>query len=302
MRAGTCGVPASDVGPYHTHRRWPASLKGGLSSVTAQLAGNVPSMSSQTPLPESSLAGHHALVTGATRGIGRAIAEALARAGSDLVITGRDEAGLEEVAQAIRGAWDVEVHPLTADLAEPGDLEALATRAWDAAGSIEVLVNNAGISHPQPVVETDSTLWDEVLAVNLRAPALLSAQLGRLMADAGRGSIVNVASTAGQRALAEHYSYSTSKAGLIMATKVLALELGPFGVRANVVCPTIVMTEMGQQVWGDPVKAAPMLGRIPTGRFAEPDEVADAVVYLASPAAAMINGIELAIDGGFGIS
>jgi NAD(P)-dependent dehydrogenase (short-subunit alcohol dehydrogenase family) len=179
----------------------------------------------------------------------------------------------------------------------------LATEAWQLAGGLHILVNNAGISHPQPVVDTDPQLWDEVTAVNLRAPALLASQVGRAMAQAGQGgAIVNIASTAGLRALADHYSYCATKAGLIMATKVLALELGPAGIRANVVCPTIVMTEMGQQVWGEREKAAPMLARIPTGRFADPDEVADAVVFLASPAAAMVNGVEFPIDGGFTIS
>jgi NAD(P)-dependent dehydrogenase (short-subunit alcohol dehydrogenase family) len=122
------------------------------------------------------------------------------------------------------------------------------------------------------------------------------------MATDGGGSIVNVASLAGLRALREHYAYSASKAALIMATKVLALEFGPAGVRANAVCPTVVLTDMGQQVWGEPAKAAPMLARIPLGHFGVPSDVADAVVWLASDASAMVNGAELALDGGFTVA
>jgi NAD(P)-dependent dehydrogenase (short-subunit alcohol dehydrogenase family) len=122
------------------------------------------------------------------------------------------------------------------------------------------------------------------------------------MAAAGGGSIVNIASAAGQRALPEHYAYSASKAALIMATKVQALELGPAGVRANVVCPTVILTEMGQRVWGEQAKAAPMIARIPLGHFGVPHDVANAVVFLASDAAAMVNGVELAVDGGYGVS
>lgn len=252
------------------------------------------------PVP---LAGQRALVTGASRGIGRAVAEAFAAAGADLVLSARGGSELTSLAHQLEHDHGVTAEVVTADLGSPQGPAALASAAWQAAGGLHILVNNAGVSHPQLVVDTDPQLWDEVTAVNLRAPALLSAELGRSMAEAGEGgAIVNVASTAGLRALAEHYSYCSTKAGLIMATKVLALELGPAGVRANVVCPTIVMTEMGQQVWGDERKAAPMLARIPTGRFATPEEVADAVVFLASPAAAMLNGVEFPIDGGFTIS
>ena len=150
-----------------------------------------------------------------------------------------------------------------------------------------------------PAAEVRAADWDAVLAVNLRAPALLAARIGGRMAEAGGGRIVTVASAAGLRALPEHYSYCASKAALVMATRVLALELGPRGVRANSICPTVVLTEMGIQVWGDEAKSAPMLARIPAGHFAQPIDVAEAVVYLASPAAEMINGTELVLDGGY---
>lgn len=119
------------------------------------------------------------------------------------------------------------------------------------------------------------------------------------MADAGGGRIVTIGSVAGMRALSEHYAYAASKAGLTMATKVLAAELGPHGVRANTVAPTVILTEMGERVWGEAEKAAPMIARIPVGHFGIPDDVASAVLYLSSPAAEMVNGTELVVDGGF---
>lgn len=245
------------------------------------------------------LDGQIALVTGASRGIGASVARALASAGADVLLSGRAKEELDDVAGSISEEHGVRAATLVSDLTQAAEVEALATRASDVFGRVDVLVNNAGISIPELVTETKADSWDAVMAVNLRAPALLASRLGARMAEAGSGRIVNIASTAGLRALSEHYSYCASKAALIMATKVLALELGPYGVRANVVCPTIVLTEMGQRVWGEEAKAAPMLARIPAGKFAMPQDVASAVVYLASPAAEMLNGTELTVDGGF---
>ena len=128
----------------------------------------------------------------------------------------------------------------------------------------------------------------------------VSARLQAAMAEQGTGgAIVNVASAAALAPLPDHYAYCVSKAGLVMATKVLARELGPHGIRANSVCPTVVLTEMGQRVWGEEEKARPMLARIPLGRFAVPREVSDTVVWLASDAASMINGVDIPVDGGY---
>lgn len=244
------------------------------------------------------LTGRTALVTGASRGLGAVIAASLARAGVNLVLTARRVADLEATAASWRESG-VAVTTLAVDLAAPGAAAELAARAWEAAGRLDVLVNNAGASAPAMAVDVTEADYDAVMNVNLRAPALLAAAVGRRMAEAGGGRIVNVGSVAGLRALREHYVYSASKAGLIMAGKVLALELGEHGVRVNTVCPTVVLTDMGNRVWGDPVKAAPMLARIPNGHFAQPADVADAVLYLASAAADMLNGTELVIDGGF---
>jgi len=245
------------------------------------------------------LAGRRALVTGASQGIGADVVHGLAAAGADVVLTGRHRAPLEALGAEVERRHGVRTAVVVADLSSAAETEQLADHALAAFGGLDVLVGNAGISVPQTVVDVDADTWDRVMAVNLRAPALLGSRVGRAMAAAGGGSIVMVSSVAGSLALAEHFSYCTSKAALIMATKVLALELGPAGVRANVVSPTVVMTEMGQRVWGEAEKAAPMLARIPLGHFALPPDVAHAVVFLASDAAAMVTGQDLRLDGGF---
>jgi NAD(P)-dependent dehydrogenase (short-subunit alcohol dehydrogenase family) len=246
------------------------------------------------------LDGKRALITGATKGIGADIARAFAAAGATLVLSGRDEAELEAAARALTDEFGVKVGTAAVDLALGDGPARLAELANAAFGGLDILVNNAGISHPQPVTETDPELFDATMAVNLRAPALLGAAVGRVMVAQGTGgSIVTVASAAALAPLPDHYAYCASKAGLVMATKVLARELGPHGIRANSVCPTVVLTEMGQRVWGEEAKAAPMLARIPLGRFAVPREVSEAVLWLASDAASMVSGVDIAVDGGY---
>jgi NAD(P)-dependent dehydrogenase (short-subunit alcohol dehydrogenase family) len=248
-------------------------------------------------VPEVTPPRYRALVTGGAKGIGAAISGRLAEAGADLVVSGRGE--LDEFTRELSARTGRTVVGVTADLSSPDAPDELAENAWAALGGLDVLVNNAGMSITGPAATTSAADWDAVLTVNLRAPALLAARIGGRMADAGGGRIVTVASAAGLRALRDHYAYCASKAGLIMATRVLALELGPRGVRANSICPTVVLTEMGIRVWGEEAKSAPMLARIPAGHFARPDDVAAAVLYLISPEADMINGTELALDGGY---
>ncbi|WP_369068291.1 SDR family NAD(P)-dependent oxidoreductase [Kineococcus terrestris] len=248
------------------------------------------------------LTGKRALVTGASQGIGTDVVRALAAAGADLVLSARSAAALEPLAHELAGERGVRTAVVTADLALAADVERLAAESLEVFGGLDVLVSNAGISFPQMAVDVDADTWDLTMAVNVRAPALLGSRVGRAMAAAGGGSVVTVSSLAGSLALAEHYAYSTSKAALNMLTKVLALELGPSGVRANSVSPTVVMTEMGQRVWGEEAKAAPMIARIPLGHFAEPRDVSNAVVFLASDASAMVNGQDLKVDGGFSVA
>lgn len=167
-------------------------------------------------------------------------------------------------------------------------------------GRIDVLVNNAGFARLAPAVDVTMEDWDAHMALNLRAPFLMSREVGRIMLAQERGRIVSIASQAGIVALPHHVAYSAAKAGIINMSKLLALEWGPHGITVNAISPTIVETELGRRVWaGEPGEAMKL--RIPTRRFARPDEIAMAAVYLASGAAGMVNGENLVIDGGFTI-
>jgi NAD(P)-dependent dehydrogenase (short-subunit alcohol dehydrogenase family) len=246
------------------------------------------------------LDGKRALITGATKGIGADIARTFAAAGAALILSGRDESELAAARSSLTDEFGIEVETVAVDLAQPDGPHRLAGVAVAAFGGLDILVNNAGVSHPAPVIATDPDLFDATIAVNLRAPALLASAVGKSMVEQGTGgSIITVASAAALAPLADHYAYCASKAGLVMATKVLARELGAHGIRANSVCPTVVLTEMGQRVWGEEAKAAPMLARIPLGRFAIPREVSDTVLWLASDAASMISGVDVPVDGGY---
>lgn len=247
----------------------------------------------------SAIDGLRVLVTGSTKGIGAAIAERLAAEGCRLVLSARSEADLEGLSTRLTDRFGAECHRVAADLARPDDVARLADEAWTAMSGLDVLVNNAGISITGQARDMARSDFEQVMQVNLTSPAMLAADLGGRMADEGGGRIITIASAAALRALPEHYAYCASKAGIVMATKVLALELGGAGVRANSICPTVTLTEMGTRVWGEEAKAAPMLARIPAGQFLQPADVADAVVYLASPGAAMVNGTDLVLDGGY---
>jgi NAD(P)-dependent dehydrogenase (short-subunit alcohol dehydrogenase family) len=243
------------------------------------------------------LHGRRAVVTGAGKGIGRAIALELARAGADVFATSRTSGELDALGEEVR-ALGVRYASWTADLRQTGAPRELAERAEAAIGPLDVLINNAGLAMNAPATEVTEEQWDTTLSVNLKAAFFCAQAIGRVMLARGRGRIVNVTSSAALIAMEEHAAYCASKAGLGMITKVLALEWGPRGIAVNAVAPTVTLTPLGQRVWGDPAKGAPMLAKIPLGRFALPNEVASVVLFLASDLAAMINGETVVIDGG----
>ena len=237
-----------------------------------------------------SFTGQRILVTGAGKGIGSAIARCLAAAGAEVIAVSRTRQDLEALQR------DIGCHILVADLGEATKARELA----QAALPVDLLVNNAGISVPQPFLETTADAFDQTMAVNVRAVMMVSQVVARSWIERGHaGAIVNLSSQASLAALADHASYCASKGALDMLTKVMALELGPHQIRVNAVNPTVTMTPMGEMAWSDPGKRAPMLAKIPLGRFAQPAEVAEAVAFLLSAHAAMITGTCLPVDGGF---
>jgi len=245
-----------------------------------------------------SVEGKRALVTGATKGIGLEICRVLADVGADIAAVGRDPEGLEEVVRAIESAGRRAV-PISADLATVAGCEAVARAGLAAFGTIDILVNNAGIALVDPLLEANVEDWDRTMAVNLRAPFVLAQALAPAMIAQGSGKIINISSQAGVVGLDDHAAYCASKGGLNMLTKVMTAEWAKHGLQINSVCPTVILTPMGEQVWGDPAKGDPMKAKIPAGRFGKPIEVADLVLFLASPASDLINGQDILIDGGF---
>ena len=245
-----------------------------------------------------SLTGKAALVTGATKGIGLDICKVLADAGADIAAVARDEKGLADVKTAVEGLGRKCV-AIAADLATAqGPVEA-AEIALKSFGTIDILVNNAGIALIDPLLEAKVEDWDRTMAVNLRAPFLIARELAPKMIAQRAGKIVNISSQAGVVAIDGHAAYSASKGGLNMLTKVMTSEWAKHNIQTNAICPTIILTPMGEQVWGDPAKGKPMLDKTPLGRFGKPQEVADCVLYLASPASDLVCGETILIDGGF---
>jgi NAD(P)-dependent dehydrogenase (short-subunit alcohol dehydrogenase family) len=238
------------------------------------------------------------LVTGTSTGIGKVIALALARAGYDLALTEIDSDQLGDLLKHpdLRGRKAV---PITLDLASQASIEAAFTRAAAALGRIDVLVNNAGRALIKPVADITRADWDALIAVNLTGTFFLTQQFGRhAIAHRQGGAIVTIASTHGLTGIAGRAVYGIAKAGLIQMTRMLAIEWAPHGIRANAVAPATVLTPSRAEMLSDPAARDRMLGRIPSGRFVTPEEVAAAVVYLAGPDAASVTGQVLAVDGG----
>jgi NAD(P)-dependent dehydrogenase (short-subunit alcohol dehydrogenase family) len=245
-----------------------------------------------------SLAGRRALVTGATKGIGLEICKVLADAGADIAAVGRNAKGLEDVARAVRTTGR-KCEAIEADLATVEGPKTAAAAALKAFGTIDILVNNAGVTAVKSIIDTSMEDWDWILGVNLRAPFLLAQALAPKMISQNMGKIINISSQSGVVALQDHGAYGASKGGLNMLTKVMTIEWAKHNVQSNTVCPTVIMTPMGEMVWGKPEKGDPMKAKIPLGRFGKPVEVADLVLFLASPASDLITGQDILIDGGF---
>lgn len=244
------------------------------------------------------LTGKTALVTGASKGIGFEVCRVLADAGADIVAVARDRNGLAEAKASVE-ALGRRCFVIEADMATVEGPRRAAEQALAECGTIDILVNNAGIALLDDLLVATVEDWDRTLAVNLRAPFLLAQALAPGMIEQKAGKIINVSSQTGIVALERHGAYAASKNGLNALTKVMTLEWSRHNIQCNAVCPTIIMTPMGEKVWSDPAKHGPMLAKTPLGRFGKPVEVADVVLFLASRASDLVTGETILCDGGF---
>ncbi len=241
------------------------------------------------------LNGKTALVTGGASGIGLAVARLFAQRGASLVLSDISPA-VKEVAAGLPGGPGRHLG-VTGDVSDARAVEVVVKAALDRFGAIDILVNNAGIARLAPADSLSEADWDATMAVNLKGPFLMAQAVGRAMIARKRGSIVNVASQAAIIAIDKHAAYCASKAALVGLTQVLALEWARHGITVNAVSPTVVETELGKKAWAGEVGERAKR-QIPTGRFAQPEEIAAAVLYLVSGVAGMVNGSNLVIDGG----
>ena len=254
-------------------------------------------------LSQFSLEGKVALVTGGSRGIGEATALAFAGAGADVAVSSRKLPDLERVAEGVRKlgrrALAAETHAGRMDQLQP-----LVDRVVGELGRLDILVNNAGTSFFAPSIDMEERAWDAVFNLDLKGLFFLSQAAARVMRDQGGGSIVNISSVSGFRVQMLSGHYSIAKAGVVMATKVMAREWAPFKIRANCIAPGAIDTRLYDAIYGllpeeqATRQKAEAAARIPMQRIGEPREIADAVLFLASEAASYVTGQTFAVDGG----
>ena len=251
---------------------------------------------------EFSLQGKTAIITGGSRGIGRAIALRFALAGATVVIGSRSLDNVRGVAAEIDRLGGLAM-PVQAHVGRPEDVEKLVQRTIDAYGRLDILVNNAATNpHFGPLLDADEGQWDKILDTNLKGAFRLCKAAVPHMLSSGGGKIINVASIAGLQPSPGMGVYSISKAGLLMFTKVLAQELGPKNIQVNAIAPGVIKTRFSQLLWQMPQFARPLLDRLPLGRFGEPEDVAGLALYLASPASDYVTGSVLVVDGGMNVA
>ncbi len=244
-----------------------------------------------------SLKGKVALITGASRGIGQAIAVGYARAGADVIVASRKLPDLEKVAQEIRGmgrkSLAVEAH-----VARMEEIKNLLSKIKEEFGKIDILVNNAGTNPTMAsALDVDERAWDSIMNLNLKGLFFLSQAAARVMKEKGGGKIINVASTAGITPDLLPI-YSISKAAVIMATKVMAQQWAQYNIRVNAIAPGLTKTRFSEALWNNPDILKMAMSKTPMGRVAEPEEMVGAAIYLASDASSYVTGQVIALDGG----
>jgi NAD(P)-dependent dehydrogenase (short-subunit alcohol dehydrogenase family) len=251
----------------------------------------------RAPFSDFDLSGKVAVVTGAARGMGREFALELARYGADLVVCDILPE-LEEIRPAIESLGRRVLIRRT-DVCHVPQIQRMVEESMEAFGHIDILINNAGVNIPQWAVDVTEEAWDKVINLNLKALFFCSQAVGRVMIPKRKGKIINVSSTMGSVAMERRAAYSSSKAGVNLLTKVLAIEWAPYNITVNAIAPTFVETPLTKPMFEEQGFRDFVLGNIPLGRIAKPKDVTGAVIYLASDASNMVTGHVLFIDGGW---
>jgi dehydrogenase/reductase SDR family protein 4 len=242
------------------------------------------------------LRGKVALITGASRGIGKAIAEVFVREGADVIICGRNQVSLDDVAREM----GPHVHPMACHVGRLDELTKMVEGATRSFHRIDVLVNNAGTNVAQgPCLEIDEARFDKMIDVNLKSAFRLIKLIAPGMCERGAGSIINMASVSGLRPQAEGLLYSTTKSALIMMTKVYALELGQKGVRLNALSPGLIQTALSEYYWRPEERNVRRFSGQPIPRIGQPAEIAETALFLASDRSSYLTGQNIVVDGGF---
>ncbi len=246
-----------------------------------------------------SLEGRTALITGATRGIGLAIARAFAAAGARVLVNSRKADAVDRTVATIREAGGT-AEALAGNVSRPEELEAVANAALTRYDGPDILVNNAA-ANPVfgPFIEVSGEAFDKIIAVNLKAPFELARRLAPKMIQRKRGAIINISSIGGLAPEPGLGIYSVSKAAIISLTKVMAIELGPHGIRANAICPGFIKTDFSANLWQNEALVDDVLARTPMKRLGEPNDVAHTALFLASDESAFCTGGVFVVDGGY---
>lgn len=243
------------------------------------------------------LTGRTALVTGSSRGIGRALAQGLATAGAHVVLHGRDEARLEHEARTMRDAGAT-VSTVTFDVTEEASVERGVADLTSRVGAVDVLVNNAGLQHRAPFTEFPVAAWHRLVAANLTSTFLVSRAVARPMQERGRGKIVNIGSVQSMLGRPGITPYAATKGGITMLTRGMCADLGPAGIQVNVIAPGYFVTDLTAALVADPEFSAWVARRTPAGRWGRVEDLVGAAVFLSSPASDFVNGQIVYVDGG----